>query len=91
MLEAITGFTFAQPFPTSQIFPTKPTPLITTSPFSIPASLPLLIVKMPFQSDRFSKVTSQETPNDWEISFTLNGEEYSAAFQTYFGDMSHHA
>lgn len=32
------------------------------------------------------KVTSQETPNDWEISFTLNGEEYVAAFITYFGD-----
>lgn len=32
------------------------------------------------------KVTSQETPNDWEVSFTLNGEEYVAAFQTYFGD-----
>lgn len=32
------------------------------------------------------KVTSQETPNDWEVYFTLNGEEYVAAFQTYFGD-----
>ena len=36
-------------------------------------------------------IVSQETPNDWEISFTLNGKEYVAAFQTYFGDMSYHA
>ena len=41
--------------------------------------------------DENIKVTSQETPNDWEVSFTLNGEEYVAAFQTYFGDLSHHA
>ena len=36
--------------------------------------------------DENIKVTSQETPNDWEISFTLNGEEYVFACQTYFGD-----
>ena len=41
--------------------------------------------------DKNIKVTSQETPNDWEISFILNGEEYSFACQTYFGDLSHHA
>lgn len=41
--------------------------------------------------DENIKVTSQETPNDWEISFTLNGEEYVFACQTYFGDRSHHA
>lgn len=32
------------------------------------------------------KVISQETPNDWEISFKLDGKEYVAAFITYFGD-----
>ena len=32
------------------------------------------------------KVESQETPNDWEISFNFGGEEYTVAFQTYFGD-----
>ena len=36
--------------------------------------------------DENIKVTSQETPNDWEISFILNGEEYVFACQTYFGD-----
>ena len=42
--------------------------------------------------DENIKVTSQETPNDWEISFTLNGEEYVFACQTYFGnDMSYDA
>lgn len=41
--------------------------------------------------DENIKVTSQETPNDWEISFTLNGEEYVFACKTYFGDMSRHA
>jgi hypothetical protein len=30
-------------------------------------------------------VTSQETPNDWEISFKLDGKEYTAAFEIYFG------
>ena len=35
--------------------------------------------------DETIKVTSQETPNDWEISFKLDGEEYSAAFVNYFG------
>lgn len=32
------------------------------------------------------KVESEETPNDWEVSFELNGTTYSAAFTTYFGD-----
>lgn len=32
------------------------------------------------------KVKSQETPNDWEISFKFKGKEYSAAFMSYFGD-----
>lgn len=39
--------------------------------------------------DENIKVISEETPNDWEISFTLNGKTYSAAFQTYFGNLSH--
>ena len=33
------------------------------------------------------KVTSKETPNDWEISFKLDGKEYLFACQTYFGDL----
>ena len=36
--------------------------------------------------DKTIKVTSEETPNDWEISFKLDGKEYVAAFVTYFGD-----
>ena len=32
------------------------------------------------------KVTSEETPNDWEVSFKLGKEEYAAAFVSYFGD-----
>ena len=35
--------------------------------------------------DKTIKVTSQETPNDWDISFKLDGKEYVAAFVTYFG------
>lgn len=34
------------------------------------------------------KVISKETPNDWEVSFKLNGKEYVAAFVDYFGDLS---
>ena len=36
--------------------------------------------------DKQIKVTSQETPNDWEVSFELNGKTYVAASTTYFGD-----
>ena len=36
--------------------------------------------------DKTIKVTSEETSNDWEISFKLDGKEYVAAFVTYFGD-----
>lgn len=32
------------------------------------------------------KVTSKETPNDWELSFTFDGKEYVAAAMSYFGD-----
>lgn len=32
------------------------------------------------------KVTSQETPNDWEISFEFNGETYVVGGISYFGD-----
>ena len=39
--------------------------------------------------DENIKVTSKETPNDWEISFKLNGKEYVFSSQTYFGDLSH--
>ena len=35
--------------------------------------------------DETIKVTSEETPNDWEISFKLDGKEYAAAFEIYFG------
>ena len=35
--------------------------------------------------DKTIKVTSEETPNDWEISFKLDGKEYAAAFEIYFG------
>lgn len=31
------------------------------------------------------KVKSDETSNDWEISFKLGKDEFVAAFQTYFG------
>lgn len=36
--------------------------------------------------DKNIKITSQEMPNDWEVSFKLDGKEYAAAFITYFGD-----
>ena len=36
--------------------------------------------------DKTIKITSEETSNDWEISFKLDGKEYIAAFLTYFGD-----
>lgn len=36
--------------------------------------------------DENIKVTSEETPNDWEISFTFDEEEYLAAAISYFGD-----
>ncbi len=36
--------------------------------------------------DRNIKVTSEPTPNDWEVWFELDGETYLAAFITYFGD-----
>jgi hypothetical protein len=36
--------------------------------------------------DKTIKVISEETPNDWEVSFKLNNTEYVAAFLTYFGD-----
>lgn len=32
------------------------------------------------------KVKSEETDQDWEVSFKLGNDEFSAAFQTYFGD-----
>lgn len=32
------------------------------------------------------KVTSKETPNDWEISFEFDGQTYLACFLSYFGD-----
>ena len=35
--------------------------------------------------DKTIKITSKETPNDWEISFKLDGKEYIAAYLTYFG------
>ena len=35
--------------------------------------------------DENIKVTSQETSNNWEVSFTLNGKKYTASFETYFG------
>ena len=41
--------------------------------------------------DKNIKVHSDETDNDWEVWFELDGKTYSAAFLTYFGDMSHHA
>ena len=41
--------------------------------------------------DRNIKVHSDETDNDWEVWFELDGKTYSAAFLTYFGDMSNHA
>ena len=31
------------------------------------------------------KVKSIETPNDWEVSFKLDGQEFMAAFVDYFG------
>ena len=31
------------------------------------------------------KVMSDETSNDWEVSFKLDKDEFAAAFQTYFG------
>ena len=31
------------------------------------------------------KVKSDETSNDWEVSFKLGNDEFVAAFQTYFG------
>lgn len=33
------------------------------------------------------KVHSDETPNDFEVWFELDGKEYIAAFMTYFGDI----
>lgn len=33
------------------------------------------------------KVTSEETPNDWEISFTFDGKEYTAAYMRRYGDL----
>lgn len=36
--------------------------------------------------DENIKVTSEETPNDWEVSFSLNNKTYTAAFVSYFGD-----
>jgi len=36
--------------------------------------------------DENIKVTSEETPNDWEISFTFDGEEYLVGAISYFGD-----
>lgn len=36
--------------------------------------------------DENIKVTSEETPNDWEVSFTFDGKEYSAGAISYFGD-----
>ena len=41
--------------------------------------------------DKNIKVHSDETDNDWEVWFELDGKTYNAAFLTYFGDMSHHA
>ena len=44
---------------------------------------------MDFLNDNWDeniKITSHETPNDWEISFDFNGKTYTAAFMTYFGD-----
>lgn len=38
--------------------------------------------------DENIKVTSKETPNDWEISFWMNDEEYVVALTTYFGDLN---
>lgn len=32
------------------------------------------------------KITSEETPNDWEISFEFNGETYVVGGISYFGD-----
>ena len=32
------------------------------------------------------KVISQETPNDWELSFEFNGETYVVGGISYFGD-----
>lgn len=36
--------------------------------------------------DENIKVTSTETSNDWEVSFSLNNKTYTAAFVSYFGD-----
>ena len=36
--------------------------------------------------DENIKVTSEETSNDWELSFTFDGEEYLVAAISYFGD-----
>lgn len=36
--------------------------------------------------DKTIKVTSKQTQQDWEVSFTLNGTKFMAAFLTYFGD-----
>lgn len=44
-----------------------------------------------FLNDNWDKeitIVSQETPNDWEVSFELDGKEYVAVFMSYFGDMS---
>lgn len=38
--------------------------------------------------DEKIKVTSEETPNDWELSFTFDGEEYLVGAISYFGDDS---
>ncbi len=33
------------------------------------------------------KVTSIETPNDWEVSFKLKGKTYVASFVDYYGSL----
>ena len=37
--------------------------------------------------DEQIKVKSDETAGDWEVSFKLGKEKFSAAFMTYFGDV----
>ena len=44
---------------------------------------------MNFLNDNWDKpitITSHKTPNDWEVSFELDGKEYVAAFLNPFGE-----
>ena len=38
-----------------------------------------------------SAMSEADLKAKFEETLTLNGEKYAAAFQTYFGDLSHHA